>query len=192
MSYLSKSERRNLILQVAKSIALEEGLSTLTVRNIAKKACLSVGLIHHHYASIHELKSEVFIQLAYENLDTSTLSEDICWESRLLDILGFSENNNELAYIRLWNEAEQISCSNPEFSKVYWAAIEAWKNKIIEVLKLKKFINPNENMEDLAWQFIGITLGFERLIQFKGEKLCLKYLNFLVLQLIECKISHDK
>lgn len=37
MSYLSKSERRNLILQVAKSIALEEGLSTLTVRNIAKK-----------------------------------------------------------------------------------------------------------------------------------------------------------
>ena len=54
MSYLSKTERKKQILDAAMTIALDDGLNTLTVRNLAQRASLSVGLIHHHFKTIQE------------------------------------------------------------------------------------------------------------------------------------------
>lgn len=188
MSYLNKSERKNLILEVAKSIALEDGLSTLTVRRIADAASLSVGLIHHHFASIQELKSEVFIQLAYQNLDMSHLAEPSTWEEKLLDMLGFVNTTEELPYIRLWNDAEQISQNNTEFAKVYWAAIEVWHSHIVKLLRLIKFRSEQEKLNEIAWQLIGMTLGFERLSQFNNAVFSLEYMSDLILALVNSKI----
>lgn len=188
MSYLNKSERKKLILEVAKSIALEDGLSTLTVRRIAETASLSVGLIHHHFSSIQELKSEVFIQLAYQNLDMSHLTESSTWEEKLLDMLGFVNTTEELPYIRLWNEAEQISQNNAEFAKVYWTAIEVWHSHIIKILELIEFRNEQKKLEEVAWQLIGTTLGFERLSQFNNDIFSLEYMSHLILALVNRKI----
>ena len=185
MSYLNKSERKKLILEVAKSIALDDGLAKLTVRNIAQKASLSVGLIHHHYSSIQELKAQVFTELAYQNLDISLFPETMSWHDKLLHILGFLSPQDELSYIRLWNEAEKISISDDEFSKVYWKAIETWKEKIIEILDLKKNDIHQINFDDLAWQLIGLTLGFERLSQLNNDVLSIEYISELVLQIVE-------
>lgn len=185
MSYLNKSERKKLILEVAKSIALDDGLAKLTVRNIAQKASLSVGLIHHHYSSIQELKAQVFTELAYQNLDISLFPEAMRWHDKLLHILGFLSPQDELSYIRLWNEAEKISISDDEFSKVYWKAIETWKEKIIEILDLKKNDIHQINFDDLAWQLIGLTLGFERLSQLNNDVLSIEYISELVLQIVE-------
>lgn len=184
MSYLNKSERKKLILEVAKSIALEEGLNTLTVRYIAQKASLSVGLIHHHFQSIHELKSEVFTQLTAENLNLIDINENICWKDKLLKALGFFNTEEELAYIRLWNDAEKISQTMPDFSKTYWNAIEAWQTQIINILKIIT-PSPPQNIEDLAWQLISLTLGFERLEQFNPDLLSPQYISHLVVQTVE-------
>ncbi len=188
MSYLNKSERKKFILDIAKSIALEDGLSTLTVRKIAEQASLSVGLIHHHFSSIQELKSEVFIQLAYQNLDMSHLTESSTWEEKLLDMLGFLNTTEDLPYIRLWNEAEQISQNNTEFAKVYWIAIEVWHSHIVKLLRLIKLRNEQENLNEVAWQLIGTTLGFERLSQFNNDVFSLEYMSHLILTLVNRKI----
>lgn len=52
MAYLSKSERKQQIVDSAKKFVLSEGLNTLTVRNLAEKAEFSVGQIHHHFAKV--------------------------------------------------------------------------------------------------------------------------------------------
>lgn len=189
MSYLNKDERKKLILDVAKSIALEEGLNTLTVRHIAAKASLSVGLIHHHFSSILALKSEVFIQLAYQNLDIDVHDHTMNWQEKILNILGFIETQEELSYIRLWNDAEKISHSSADFSKVYWLAIETWKKQIVSTLQSIKFKNPAEDFDKLAWQLIGLTLGFERLAQCNSELFSFQYMSDLILQIIEEKVA---
>ena len=60
MTYLNKDERKQQIVDSAKQFVLTEGLNTLTIRKLAEKANFSVGQVHHHFKSIHDLKSQVF------------------------------------------------------------------------------------------------------------------------------------
>ena len=52
MTYLSKDERREAILQAAMRVALNEGFTGMTVRRIAAEANVAAGQVHHHFASI--------------------------------------------------------------------------------------------------------------------------------------------
>ena len=57
------------IMQAAMRLALRGGFSAMTVRQIAREAQVAAGQLHHHFASIGELKSQVFIRLIREMLD---------------------------------------------------------------------------------------------------------------------------
>ncbi len=63
MTYLSKDERREAILQAAMRVALNDGFTGMTVRNIAAEAKVATGQVHHHFASAGELKAQAFISL---------------------------------------------------------------------------------------------------------------------------------
>lgn len=193
MAYLSKTERRKQILEIAMAMALDDGLNTLTVRNVAQKASLSVGLIHHHFESIQALKCEVFIQLAYKNLDINDINVDLSVTESILIALGFTESEAELPYIRLWNEAEQNSLTNVEFKKVYLIAIEEWHKLVKTILESASFKNSHENLDDMAWQLISLTLGLEGLKKFNFPLFNYQYMTKLVNDLITNKIkTNDK
>ena len=51
MSYMNRDERREVILQAAMRVALEEGFSAMTVRRIATEAQVATGQLHHHFTS---------------------------------------------------------------------------------------------------------------------------------------------
>jgi AcrR family transcriptional regulator len=53
MNYLNREQRRTMILDAAKRVALLEGLNGLTVRRIAAEAQVSTGQVHHHFQSAH-------------------------------------------------------------------------------------------------------------------------------------------
>ena len=59
MHYLQRDERREGIMQAAMRLALRGGFSAMTVRQIAREAQVAAGQLHHHFASIGELKSRV-------------------------------------------------------------------------------------------------------------------------------------
>ena len=63
MAYLNREQRREMILQAAMHVALNEGFSAMTVRRIATEAQTSTGQVHHHFASNSHLKAEAFIKL---------------------------------------------------------------------------------------------------------------------------------
>lgn len=189
MSYLSKTERKKLILDVAMTMTLDEGLNTLTVRNLAQKASLSVGLIHHHFKTIQELKCEVFIQLIHKNLDISEIDDNLSLSEKILLALGFTESEDELPYVRLWNDAEKNSHTSPEFNKVFLIAIEEWHKSVKKILESTQLKNHQANLDDMAWQFIGLTLGLEGLAKFHSHLFTYEYMAQLVTELIENKIS---
>ena len=189
MSYLSKTERKKQILDAAMTIALDDGLNTLTVRHLAQKASLSVGLIHHHFKTIQELKCEVFMQLIYKNLDISEIDDNLSLTEKILLALGFTESEDELPYVRLWNDAEQNSQTSPEFNKVFSIAIEEWQKSVKKILESAPLKNHHENLNDMAWQFIGLTLGLEGLAKFHSHLFTYQYMTQLVTHLIENKIN---
>lgn len=93
MSYLNRDERREVILQAAMRVALEEGLSGMTVRRIAQEAGVATGQLHHHFSSSGELKSQVFVRLIRTLLDASLVPSTApgacgctpCWGVTMVD-----------------------------------------------------------------------------------------------------------
>lgn len=56
MGYLHKDERREVILQAAMRVGLEDGFKAMTVRRIATEAKVAAGQVHHHFTSAGDLK----------------------------------------------------------------------------------------------------------------------------------------
>lgn len=190
MIYLSKNERKKQILDVAMRIALEDGLNVLTVRYLAQKAFLSVGLIHHHFKSIQDLKCEVFMQLVYKNLDMSDVDENLSLTEKILLILGFTKSEDELPYIRLWNDAEKNSQTSPEFNAVFLNALEEWQKVVKKILESAQLKNDEESLDNVAWQLIGLTLGLEGLAKFNSYLFSYEYMTQLVTHSIERVLSN--
>lgn len=66
----SKNERREELITAAIEVATEKGLDRLTVRDVASRAGVTSGLIHHYFSSIDELVNVVFEQIVRTDLET--------------------------------------------------------------------------------------------------------------------------
>ena len=165
MAYLSKNERKQQIMDSAKKFVLSEGLNTLTVRKLAEKAEFSVGQVHHHFDSIHDLKSQVFLALVHENLNLDRLADYLTSKEKLIYLLGSEAEMSETAYIRVWNDAESHAYSHPAFKQVYAQAIKIWQNSIIDVLRIgfekKEFTFQFNRINEIALRFISLAIGLE-------------------------------
>ncbi len=49
--------------RAARDVALDEGLSGVTVASVARRAGVSVGLVQHYFSSKGELMQRVFVDL---------------------------------------------------------------------------------------------------------------------------------
>jgi AcrR family transcriptional regulator len=112
MGYLSRDERRELILQAAIRVALSDGFAGMTVRRIASEAGVATGQVHHHFSSGAELKAQAFVRVMGELLDVDLLPESASWRERLHAMLGSNEDGFD-PYIRLWREAQLLASKEP-------------------------------------------------------------------------------
>lgn len=161
MSYLNKPQREQHILQVAKNIALSEGLNTLTVRKIAAVAEISVGQVHHHFSSISDLKARVFLELAYENIEEIHQIEDGDVVTNLMRIFSLEDSN--VPYIRLWNSAESMSLDDPIMKAAYKQALFYWHSVVCDWLTQSQHAIQNKDIEGMAWRLTAVCYGFENL-----------------------------
>ena len=170
MNYLNREQRRAMILDAAKQIALLEGLNGLTVRRIATEAQVSTGQVHHHFESASHLKAEVFIVL----MDQLNQVEDQIETSTSLDrlslLLGFENIEQTQPYLRLWNEAEILIQHDHEMKKAYNITMERWHEALVKALELGvaqhefKIAHSNSS-QDIAWRLIAFVCGLEGIYQ---------------------------
>jgi AcrR family transcriptional regulator len=59
---LERETRRNLILSAAQSLFAERDFRSVTVREIAKAAEVSIGTIYNYYANVDELFLDIFVK----------------------------------------------------------------------------------------------------------------------------------
>lgn len=156
MHYLQRDERREGIMQAAMRLALRGGFSAMTVRQIAREAQVAAGQLHHHFASIGELKS-VFIRLIREMLDMPLVAEDASWRERLFSMIG-SEDGRLEPYIRLWRERRVLADSDPDIKAAYLLTMTMWHAETVAIVEQGLACGEFHSTEppvDIAWRFIA-------------------------------------
>jgi len=165
MSYLSKDERREEILHAAMRVALSEGFTGMTVRRIASEAKVATGQVHHHFASVGELKSQAFIHLIRDLLDAEVVAENASWRERLHAMVGSNDRSFE-PYIRLWREAQLLANRDAEIRGAYVLTMEMWHQETVAIIRAGEEANAfrlKDHAENIAWRLIGLVCGLDGL-----------------------------
>lgn len=163
MSYLSRDERRELILKAAMRVALSDGFAGMTVRRIANEAGVATGQVHHHFSSGAELKAQAFVRVMGELLDVDVLPESASWRERLHAMLGSNEDGFD-PYIRLWREAQVLASKEPELKGAYGLTMEMWHEKVVAIINAGvtagEFVR-HDSTENIAWRLIALVCGLD-------------------------------
>ncbi|SFR05937.1 MULTISPECIES: TetR family transcriptional regulator [unclassified Enterobacter] len=163
MSYLNREERREIILQAAMRVALEEGFTAMTVRRIASVASVAAGQVHHHFSSVNELKSQAFIRVIRALLDADVVADSASWRERLHSMLGSQDGGFE-PYIQLWREAQLLAMKDPEIKGAYVLTMEMWHVEVVKIIR--QGVEAGEftladNIENIAWRLIALVCGLD-------------------------------
>ncbi|MCS8552774.1 TetR family transcriptional regulator [Citrobacter braakii] len=163
MSYLNRDERREVILQAAMRVALEEGFTAMTVRRIATEAQVSTGQVHHHFTSAGELKSLAFVQLIRTLLDAEQVSDNASFRERLHAMLG-SEDGGFEPYIKLWREAQVLADKDPEIKTAYLLTMRMWHEETAAIITQGQSAGEFSAIPDaaeVAWRLIALVCGLD-------------------------------
>ena len=163
MSYLNRDERREVILQAAMRVALEEGFSAMTVRRIATEAKVATGQLHHHFTSAGELKSQAFVRLIRTLLDAEQVSEGATFREQLHAMLGSDDGGFE-PYIKLWREAQILADKDPEIKSAYLLTMRMWHEETTAIIlrgqQEGEFL-AEPDAADVAWRLIALVCGLD-------------------------------
>ncbi|HHT8378271.1 TetR family transcriptional regulator [Citrobacter sp. RHB36-C18] len=163
MSYLNRDERREVILQAAMRVALEEGFTAMTVRRIATEAQVSTGQVHHHFTSAGELKSLAFVQLIRTLLDAEQVSDNASFREQLHAMLG-SEDGGFEPYIKLWREAQVLADKDPEIKSAYLLTMRMWHEETAAIITQGQSAGEFSAIPDaaeVAWRLIALVCGLD-------------------------------
>jgi len=164
MAYLNREQRREMILQAAMHVALNEGFSAMTVRRIATEAQTSTGQVHHHFASNSHLKAETFIKLMQQLDEIEDQVNTVNYLQRVSLLLGCENIEQIQPYLRLWNEAEILIDQDLEIKHAYNLAMQDWHRSIVRMInegKNQGEFNFESDSQDIAWRLIAFVCGLE-------------------------------
>ena len=164
MAYLNREQRREMILQAAMHVALNEGFSAMTVRHIATEAQTSTGQVHHHFASNSHLKAEAFIKLMQQLDEIEDQVNTVNYLQRVSLLLGCENIEQIQPYLRLWNEAEILIDQDSEIKHAYNLAMQDWHRSIVRMInegKNQDEFNFESDSQDIAWRLIAFVCGLE-------------------------------
>lgn len=170
MNYLNREQRRGMILDAAKQVALQDGLNGLTVRRIATEAQVSTGQVHHHFKSSSHLKAEVFIELMNQLNEVEDQIKTNSSFERISLLLGFENIEQTQPYLRLWNEAEILIVQDREIKKAYNTTMEQWHLALVSAIEhgitQQEFkISISNSSQDISWRLIAFVCGLEGIYQ---------------------------
>ncbi|AQT80199.1 hypothetical protein B1R94_14405 [Mycolicibacterium litorale] len=93
--------RRQEILDAVIAVAIDRGLDGITVRDVAQRASVTPGLIHHYFPSLDEMLTTAFGEWADRSLERTLLdARDVSPRMGLAQVVA----DNTPAQ-RLWNDA---------------------------------------------------------------------------------------
>lgn len=167
MAYLTKAERHNKILDIAKKLIIEEGINAITARRIATEGHFAVGQIHHHYQSVSQLKALALTQVTKDLITTfkqNTPNNSLL--EQITHLISPLEGDIGTTMRKLWNESVFLADKDNEIKQAHKHSLGAWNKEIIERLeqaKIAQLIPTTLDTQETAWKLLVFSCGIDNI-----------------------------
>ena len=130
-------ERRALLLEAAGAVVAVHGFDGATVRDVAKQANVSTGLVHHYFDSFPDLLAEVFAKEAEGERDrlsaaTSAISEPLERLDKLVAL--YAPRADDPGWF-IWFSAWSAAPRQPKLRASAERIHREWSSEFEEVLR---------------------------------------------------------
>lgn len=167
MAYLTKQQRHNKILEIAKKLTVKEGISAITARRIATKGNFAIGQVHHHFQSVSQLKALALIEVTKDLV--ANFKQNISNNNTLEQIVYLiSPPEGEICTImrKLWNESVFLADKDNEIQQAHKQSLETWHKEIIQLLeqaKKEELLSHALDTQETAWKLLVFSCGVDNI-----------------------------
>jgi AcrR family transcriptional regulator len=135
LAYLSRTDRREAILQAAIAVILRDGFAAMTTRAVAAELKAANGIIHHHFATAQLLRREAFarfyaVEAAAFDRASQGLKPADALRLMLADPLDDAEGRMRL-WIGAWSEAQH----DADFAAVHAGIIRDMQRRLAGLIE---------------------------------------------------------
>ncbi|MEZ2390050.1 TetR/AcrR family transcriptional regulator [bacterium RCC_150] len=168
------AERAAEIVQAAREIALEQGLSAITLRNVAARVGVASGLVAHYEPNVDKLVAGIFAAIvAAETEEVANLLEQIPTPpERLGTLLETLMDNSRLDVTAIWVEAWTLGRRNEALAASVREQMDAWQAVVQGVVEggIKSGEFETSDAPSVAWQILGMIDGLnaQALVRWDG------------------------
>ncbi|MCR1161569.1 MULTISPECIES: TetR/AcrR family transcriptional regulator [Micrococcaceae] len=170
----SPAERATEITEAARQIALETGLTALTLRNVAARVGVASGLVAHYQPNMDALVSNTFATIvAAETQEIAALLSQLPGPSERLSLLVDTLlDNSRLDVTAIWVEAWTLGRRNEALAASVREQMDAWQ-KVFQGVVEDGNASGAFNVSDaaaVAWQILGMVDGLnaQALVRWDG------------------------
>lgn len=137
MTRMKPDERRQAILAAAVAEVSERGFARTTSRDVARRAGVTHGLLHHYFPDHQSLLARAFDHVANEEIDEvrALLAADADPVAQLRQLTEpYGPGGGESAY-RLWIEAWGEAAHSPVLRRTAARVTKSWLDLIATVIQ---------------------------------------------------------
>jgi len=159
----SREERAREIADEARSIALEQGLSAVTLRAIAARAGVTAPLVSHYEPNMDALVASTFTSITTQELDEVVSAAEAAATpvERLSLLLDASLDGARQEVTVVWVEAWALGRRNETLATAVREQMDAWQS--VFVLAIEAGVESGDfraaDPDGVAWQLLGMVDG---------------------------------
>lgn len=161
MAYLAKEERRKSILEATLRLVAERGFGGITTRGVATEMDGAVGLVHHYFRSLTELKCAALRHAAQQDIDwNEKLVAQKPLEQALIEMFDWGDLPDHVSNTRIWISAADEAARSSEFGATYGEAINQCHTQLtgyIDQGVRAKTLNLSLPPAQAAWKILALT-----------------------------------
>jgi AcrR family transcriptional regulator len=168
------AERAAEIAEAARLLALERGLTAITLRNVAAQAGVVSGLVAHYHRNVDSLVADTFTAIvAAETKDVAGMLAGLRSPADMLALLLETLlDSRRLDVTAIWVEAWTLGRRNEPLAACVREQMDAWQGVLQDIVeagvKSGQFETPDT--ASVAWQILGMIDGLnaQALVRWDG------------------------
>ncbi|MFH8251815.1 TetR/AcrR family transcriptional regulator [Microbacterium sp. B2969] len=172
----SPAERSDEIARAARDLALEQGLTAVTMRSVAARIDVAPALVAHYEPSMESLVASAFRGIVSAELDDvrGELSQHPSPSARMAALVDTLLDGSREDVTVVWVEAWALGRRNETLAETVREQMDAWQavvqTLVEEGVEAGEFETPDA--ADVAWQLLGMIDGLnaQALVRWNDER----------------------
>ncbi|TAM71684.1 MAG: TetR family transcriptional regulator [Microbacteriaceae bacterium] len=157
------SQRAAEIASAARRLALEGGLSAVTLRAVAARAGVAPALVAHYEPNMDALVAETFATVVHAEIDavSALIATEATARSRLAHLLSTLLDGSRTDVTVVWVDAWTLGRRNDALAARVRTEMDAWQAVIREIIECGVRLGEFETDDAAAvsWQILGMIDG---------------------------------